>query len=217
MAISEADILNGIKPTIGTAEKLFDVSEESPLVQVTQKYLTEVTKEMRKVLTKEGRNGSRSLAQSLNVTPVTSEIGGFKSAIDAVKYADFVDKGVNAADLDEGVAPPPYGPPVQNALPAEANGNKPYKFKNLYYSKSMLQAIQQWIPYKRQEIPFDNMGAIIGTAINIKKRGIKPANFIARSTGGQAEKEFENSITEIIGQSINIQFGFFGDEQETKK
>ena len=167
---------------------------------------------MKKILTDKKRNATSSLAQSLQPTGPKTTDGGFIMGITGNGYGEFVDKGVNAyTDAPFKSDNPNEGHPIVTNAHKNADG-KTYAFKSLKVSPSFAEAIQQWIPAKPVGLPTTTQVAYM-VGINIKKRGIEPANFIGGTFTPEALNEFSKAVSDILGKTMVLQFSKYGDQK----
>lgn len=144
-------------------------------------FINNLSKEVRdifkKVINDNSRSNSGNLANSVEVLPIKT---GFE--IEADLYYKFVDEGVSG---------------VGGQIKGLVQGT-PYKFKHLGVSRQFLSRIQ--------EFTGSDMNRTFATAINIKKRGIKPHKYTEQTMSEGLLKKIEEDLLEVTGLAFEISF-----------
>lgn len=140
--------------------------------------------------------GSGTLAQSVTAKP---QKNGF--SIDADFYYDFIDEGVKGAPLPAGVKEIPKNQKGQGRF----NGPSRFAFETIYSNKDMERSIAE---YSGRPI-----GSNHGVVVNIKKRGIHPANITDNVITEEVLRKISEDLTELTGLAVQASFQKLSDKK----
>lgn len=181
----ELDALNRLN--VGTSKDVLKNSVSSPIVDVLQLILQDVSDRLRESIDKQGISASNNLKQSIQVTGVEDNGTALSIGISAAFYGKYMNYGVNGTQQN-------WGAPAWGAAPKT--------------DKTFKQSIDEWIRDRGIQLPesfktYDSFAwAIIRNKI---KFGQQPKPFVDQVINAKLVEEIREPIEAIFGRALEIQ------------
>jgi hypothetical protein len=181
----ELDALNRLN--LGTSKEVLKNNASSPLVDVLQLILQDVSDRLRESIDKHNISASNDLKQSIKVTGVQDNGTALSIGISANFYWKYMNYGVNGTQKNWG---------------APAWGTAPKTDKTFY------QSISEWIVNRGIQLPesFTNYNSFAWAVLKNKiKFGQEPKPFVNDVINAQLVDEIREPIEAIFKRSLEIQ------------
>lgn len=172
---------------IGTSKEVLKNSASSPMNDLLQLLLQDVSDQLGKKIDQYGISASNNLKQSINVSNVSINGSRMEVSITADFYWKYINYGVNGTEINRGA--PNWGTAPKQDL----------TFK---------QAILNWIPNKGVQLPasftsYDSFAYAIMT--NKRKFGQEARPFVNDVITDKLIQDMKAPIQALIGRALEIQ------------
>lgn len=183
--LRESDVLNGLN--LGTSKEVLQNNASSPLVDVLQLILQDVSDRLRASIDKHNISASNNLKQSIQVTNVQDNGTELSIGISADFYWKYMNYGVNGTDKS-------WGAPAWGTAPKT--------------DKTFKQSISEWIVNRGIQLPesFKSYDSFAWAIMRNKvKFGQEPKPFVNEVINAKLFDEIREPIEAIFKRSIQIQ------------
>jgi hypothetical protein len=181
----ELDALN--KLNVGTSKDVLKNTPSSPIYDVLQLILQDVSDRLRESIDKQGISASNELKQSIQVTGVEDDGSALSIGISALYYWKYMNYGVNGTERN-------WGAPAWGTAPKT--------------DKTFKQNISEWISNKGIQLPesFTSYDSFAWAIMKNKvKFGQEPKPFVDQVINAKLVEEIREPIEAVFGRSLEIQ------------